>query len=180
MARDMTLFVDDDGTAYQIYASEANGTLHISQLTEDYLKPAGRYVRIFSRGYHEAPALFKASGRYFMFSSHCTGWAPNAGRLSVADSIWGPWQELANPWRGPPEKTAVSYGTQSTYVLPVQGRLGAFIFMADLWRPNNPIDGRYVWLPIRWEAGLPELEWRDNWDLSIFKRAEYIAKPSSP
>ena len=30
MARDMTLFVDDDGTAFHIYASEDNGTLQIS------------------------------------------------------------------------------------------------------------------------------------------------------
>ena len=178
MARDMTLFVDDDGVAYQIYASEKNGTLQISQLTDDYLKPAGRYIRIFSRGYHEAPALFKAGGRYFMFSSHCTGWAPNAGRLSVADSIWGPWQELANPWRGPSEKTSVSFGTQSTFVIPVQGHPGAFIFMADLWRPENPIDGRYVWLPIRWEAGLPVLDWQDDWKMSVFKRLEFRQLPN--
>lgn len=177
MARDMTLFVDDDRKAYQVYASEKNGTLQISQLTDDYLKPAGRYIRIFSRGYHEAPALFKAGGRYFMFSSHCTGWAPNAGRLSVADSIWGPWEELENPWRGPSEKTSVSFGTQSTFVLPVQGRPGAFIFMGDLWRPENPIDGRYVWLPIRWNAGLPVLEWRDDWDMSVFKRHEFRQLP---
>jgi beta-xylosidase len=180
MARDMTLFVDDDGKAYEIYASEKNGTLQISQLSDDYLKPAGRYIRIFSRGYNEAPALFKAGGRYFMFSSHCTGWAPNAGRLAVADSIWGPWQELANPWRGPSEKTAVSYGTQSTFVLPVQGSPGSFIFMADLWRPENPIDGRYVWLPIRWESGVPVLEWSDAWDMSVFKRPEFKAPLSSP
>ena len=32
MARDMTLFVDDDGKAYHIYASEENSTLQISQL----------------------------------------------------------------------------------------------------------------------------------------------------
>ena len=30
MSRDMTLFVDDDGTAYHIYSSEENLTLHIA------------------------------------------------------------------------------------------------------------------------------------------------------
>ena len=45
MARDMTLFVDDDGTAFHIYASEDNGTLQISQLTDDYLRSAGKYAR---------------------------------------------------------------------------------------------------------------------------------------
>jgi hypothetical protein len=173
MARDMTLFVDEDGTAYHIYASEENGTLHISQLSEDYLKPAGRFIRVFPGRHHEAPAVFKAKGRYFLFSSHCTGWAPNPGRLSVADSIWGPWQELGNPWMGPEDKTAVSYGTQSTYVLPVGGRPGAFIFMADLWRPEDAIDGRHVWLPIRWQKGLPVLEWHAQWDLSLFDNSSY-------
>jgi hypothetical protein len=41
-----------------------------------------------------------------------------------------------------------------------------FIFMADRWRPRNPIDGRYVWLPIRFDNGLPVLEWKNNWNLA--------------
>lgn len=36
MARDMNLFVDDDGTGYIIYSSEENATLFISKLNEDY------------------------------------------------------------------------------------------------------------------------------------------------
>jgi hypothetical protein len=46
MARDMTLFVDDDGTAYHLYASEDNHTLHISRLSPDFLRPAGEYARM--------------------------------------------------------------------------------------------------------------------------------------
>jgi hypothetical protein len=37
MARDMTLFVDDDGKAYHIYSSEENSTTQLSLLTDDYL-----------------------------------------------------------------------------------------------------------------------------------------------
>ena len=37
MSRDMTLFVDGDGTAYHIYSSEENLTLHIAELSDDYL-----------------------------------------------------------------------------------------------------------------------------------------------
>ena len=37
MSRDMTLFVDDDRKAWQIYSAEENGTIQISQLTDDYL-----------------------------------------------------------------------------------------------------------------------------------------------
>ncbi|HMR49859.1 MAG TPA: family 43 glycosylhydrolase [Arachnia sp.] len=35
-ARDMTLFQDEDGTAYIVYSSEENNSLYISRLNEDY------------------------------------------------------------------------------------------------------------------------------------------------
>lgn len=86
MARNMTLFMDDDGTAYHLYASEENRTLHISQLTDDYLKPAGKFIRVFKDRYMEAPSLFKYKGKYYFIGSGCTGWAPNAARSAVAVS----------------------------------------------------------------------------------------------
>jgi hypothetical protein len=170
MARDMTLFVDDDGCAYHFYASEANGTMHISRLTDDYLSPAGSYVRIFPGRFHEAPAVMKWRGRYFLFSSDCSGWAPNPARVSVADHIFGPWEELGNPCFGTNEQTATTFSAQSTFILPVQGRAGAFIFMADRWNASNAIDGRYVWLPIEFKHGVPTIAWQDEWNLSFFDR----------
>jgi hypothetical protein len=171
MARDMTLFVDDDGAAYHLYASEANGTLHISQLADDYLSPAGRYVRIFPGRFHEAPALMKWRGRYFLFTSDCTGWAPNAARLSVADSIWGPWEELGNPCCGTGHQIANTFESQPTFILPIAGRPDAFVFMADRWRPENAIDGRYVWLPLKIQHDVPTIHWRDQWSLDDFASA---------
>ena len=46
MSRDQTVFVDDDGRAYQFYSSENNETMYISLLTDDYLKPSGRFTKI--------------------------------------------------------------------------------------------------------------------------------------
>ena len=169
MARDMTLFVDDDGSAYHFYASEANGTLHISRLAEDYLRPAGEYVRVFPGRFHEAPAVFKAQGKYFLITSDCSGWAPNTARVSVAATIFGPWEELGNPCLGTNEQTASTFNSQSTFILPVPGKRDAFIFMADRWNPANAIDGRYVWLPIRFQHGVPMIVWHDEWDLNIFE-----------
>lgn len=39
-----------------------------------------------------------------------------------------------------------TFGGQSTFVLPLPGGSGRerFVFMADIWRPKNAIDGRYV------------------------------------
>jgi hypothetical protein len=169
MARDMTLFVDEDGSAYHIYASEGNGTLHISQLSDDYLKPARKFIRVLPGRFNEAPAMLKHGGKYFMFASDCTGWAPNPARLLMADSIFGDWQELGNPCIGPGEQITNTFDSQSTFILPVQGRADAFIFMADRWNPQNAIDGRYVWLPVEFQHGVPTISWRAEWDLNFFQ-----------
>ena len=168
MARDMNLFVDDDGKAYHLYSSEENSTLHIAELSDDYLSHSGRYARFFSNRYMEAPTILKTSkGKYYFIASDCTGWAPNAARSASADDIFGPWTELGNPCIGSDSST--TFNSQSTYILPVQGKNDAFIFMADRWTPENPIDGRYIWLPIHFVNDKIELKWMDKWDLSVFK-----------
>lgn len=172
MARDMTLFVDDDGAAYHFYASEANGTMHISRLSEDYLCPAGEYVRIFPGRFHEAPAVMKWRSRYFLFTSDCSGWASNPARVSMAEHIFGPWEELGNPCFGTNEQTATTFHAQSTFILPVSGRLDAFIFLADRWNPADAIGGRYVWLPIEFKHGVPTVSWRDEWTLNVFDQVK--------
>jgi len=167
MSRDMTLFVDDDGKAYHIHASEENLTLHIAELSSDYLSFTGKWTRVFPGGHNEAPAIFKRGKQYYMITSGCTGWEPNAARSAVAPSIWGPWEELGNPCRG--EEAELTLRSQSTFVLPVSGLTQAYIFIADRWQPRNPIDGRYVWLPIFFEENRPVIQWKDHWDLSAFK-----------
>lgn len=168
MARDMTLFVDDDGTAYLVAAAEENLTLGIHQLTPDFQDFTGRWLRLFPGGWNEAPALFRRGGQLYMITSGCTGWDPNPARSAVAPSIWGPWTELGNPCRGTEDEDATTFWSQSTHVLPAPGQSDAFIYMGDRWRPRNPIDGRYVWLPLEWEGERPVLRWHDEWDLSFF------------
>ena len=65
--------------------------------------------------------------------------------------------------------TDKTFGTQSTFVLPVPGQPGSFIFLADRWKPRQLSDSRYVWLPLILEPeGGFTLAWRDRWDLSVF------------
>ncbi len=164
MSRDMTLYVDEDGTAYHIHAAEDNLTLHISELDDEYTGFTGKYIRVLPTGHNEAPAIFKHKGKYYMITSGCTGWAPNAARLLVADAVMGDWQYIKNPCRG--ERAEITFDSQSTFILPVQGKKDAFIFMADRWNPDNAIDGRYIWLPLQFDdEGLPYLEWIDEWSL---------------
>ncbi len=137
-------------------------------MTEDFLKPAGPFTKAFAGKSYEAPAVFKRSGKYYIIGSGCTGWAPNPAKSAVADSVLGPWTELGNPWRGPEEKTQTSFKSQSTYVLPVQGKKDTFIFMADRWNPGNLCDSRFIWVPVEWEDGKPVFHWVDEWSLTGF------------
>jgi beta-xylosidase len=167
MARDMTLYVDDDGKAYHIFSSEENLTLHIAELSDDFLSHTGKYVRVAPGGLNEAPAIFKKDGTYWMITSGCTGWDPNEARMFSAKNIWGPWTQHPNPCVG--EFAEITFKGQSTFVLPVQGKKDAYIFMGDIWRPKFPSDGRYIWLPIQFrQDGTPFIEWMSEWTLDFF------------
>lgn len=169
MARDMTLFVDDDEKAYLICSAEENYTLNIHELTDDYLDFTGRYARILPGGHNEAPAVFKHDGTYHLLASGCTGWAPNAARSATAPHILGPWTPGRNPCVGTnphnglgPELT---FGGQSTFIAPMPGVKDRWIALFDLWTPENPIDGGYAWLPCEVVNGQMRIEWRDEWSV---------------
>ncbi len=165
MSRDMTLFVDDDGSAYHVYAADENYELRAAKLTDDFLKPTTRDKLLF-REHREAPALFKYQGNYYLITSGCTGWAPNRAALHVADNIFGPWTSLGDPMRGP--GSAITFDAQSTFVLPVPGKTDTFIFMANRWRPGDLINSPYVWLPVRLDENIPYIQWEDHWSLDGF------------
>jgi len=186
-SRDMTLFKDTDGTAYLLHSSEDNWTLYIAELNADYTGLTGKFSRNYvdkggSKGVYarEAPAIFKEDGNYYIISSGCTGWRPNEMGYSVADNIReglseeggnGPFQmsNLKNPCVGTDAET--SFGGQSTYVIPVQGMDGCFIYMGDKWNSTNLKDSRYQWLPIQVDSEEKTLtiSWSDEWSLDDFE-----------
>jgi len=153
MSRDMTLFKDDDGKAYLIYSSEENNTMQVCLLSSDYLHPTKTYSRILINRRREAPAMFKDKGRYYLITSSCTGWSPNAASYSVADHPLGPWKEFGNPCKGPGAET--TYEAQSTYVLPVNG---GYLFMADKWNKTDLEQSTYIWRPLKVNNGKVEIE----------------------
>jgi hypothetical protein len=165
-SRDMTVYQASDGSAYLVYASEVNLVLRAAQLTDDYLGVTERDELLFRR-HREAPAIFEYRNRFYMITSACTGWKPNRSELHVADSIFGPWEHLGDPFRGKGSET--SFDSQSTFVLPVAGRENAFIYVGNRWRPGQLSTSPHVWLPIELPAGgQPAIRWRGEWDLSWF------------
>lgn len=169
MSRDMTLFADDDGKAYHVYSSRENYDLRLARLSDDYLSDAPADSMLFSR-HREAPAMFKYEDKYYLITSAATGWRPNQASMHEAASVWGPWQlRLQNPMEGPGADS--TFGGQSAFILPVAGKKDAFIFVADKWNPRNLEDSRYLWLPVQFKNGQPYIEWKDEWNISLFDKS---------
>jgi len=159
MSRDMTVYIDDDGTAYHLTSSEDNLTLHLHELTPDYLDYTGRYIRIAPAGHNEAPTLMKHNGTYWLITSGCSGWDPNEARMFSAKNIWGPWTQHPTPFRGP--NANKTFGGQGTYIFQHKGK---FIFMADMWNPRRLGESRHIWLPIEFDQdGMPVINWKESW-----------------
>ncbi|MFD8814527.1 RICIN domain-containing protein [Streptomyces sp. NPDC059627] len=146
MSRDITTFVDTDGTAYMVSASNENADLHIYKLTADYTAIDSLVANPWAGASREAPALFKRNGVYFMLTSAATGWSPNQQKYATATSLSGPWTS----WTNVGDSTA--YGSQTAYVLPVTGTSGtSYLYMGDRWGNSfggTVDDSRYVWLPL--------------------------------
>jgi hypothetical protein len=131
--------------------------------------------------------VIKHAGRYWMISSGCTGWSPNAARSAVADHLFGPWTELGNPAVGHNPLLNLgankTFGAQSTFILPIQGRKDAFIAMFDVWREKDQEDSRYIWLPLRFLTDRLQISWTDRWDVTAFDlppAPSSAATPSAP
>lgn len=165
-SRDQTAFLDDDGKAYRIYSSEMNQTMHIAELTDDFTNYTGRFVRAFVGKAREAPAVFKTNGKYYMVTSGCSGWTPNPAEIAVADSIWGPWKTLGNPWVGPEDQVSKSFNSQSTYAVNLGNEFnGAILLMGDRWKPDSLDSSGYVWglVNLRGIGQKPEITLIERW-----------------
>ncbi len=144
-SRDMTVF-NDNGTAYLISATRVNADLNIYRLTQDFLDVESLVRTLWPGQYREAPAMFKRGSTYFLITSGATGWNPNQAKYATASSIAGTWSGLSN------FADATTYGSQSTYVVPVQGSsTTSYLYMGDRWAGawSGPVnESKYVWLPL--------------------------------
>ncbi|MDX3342625.1 RICIN domain-containing protein [Streptomyces baarnensis] len=146
-SRDQTLFKDSDGSAYQITSSDQNADLHIYKLNASYTGYDRLVANPWDGKFREAPALFKRDGVYFMLTSGNSGWSPNQQKYATATSLAGPWTAMADV--GDSE----GYGSQTAFVLPVQGTSGtSYLYMGDRWGNSfggTVNDSQYVWLPLK-------------------------------
>ncbi|MFE0471756.1 RICIN domain-containing protein [Streptomyces sp. NPDC058947] len=158
MSRDITVFTDTDGAGYMVSAARDNYDLQIYRLTADYTGIASLVANPWPGGHREAPALFKRDGVYFMLTSGATGWNPNQQQYATATHLAGPWSAMRNIG------DATAYGSQTAFVLPVQGTSGtSYLYLGDRWGNSfggTVNDSRYVWLPLAFSgATTMSLSW---------------------
>jgi hypothetical protein len=107
-----------------------------------------------------------------MLSSGSSGWNPNIVRYYTTDKLYGKWCYHGNPCSGYNKIDELgidkSYGGQSSFIIEVQGKEDSYISMFDIWRPEQPIKGRYIWLPIIFVDDLISIKWLDAWGLEVF------------
>ncbi len=118
--RDMSIFVDDDGTAYLLAAankpgvdSGANATTYVFKFTDDYTGIEEVTARLFPEMYREMPNIVKKDGLYYLFVSQTSGWAPSAGAYAVSDNMKTGWSDLR------PIGNTSTFGSQSSWIFEI-------------------------------------------------------------
>ena len=158
-SRDMTVYKDKDGTAYLFHSKDRNKTMNIARLNDDYTDVDGFYVSVLPDQEREAPAIFEKNGLYYMISSGCTGWAPNAALYATCPCLLGKWKLIDNPCTG--INSRQTFFGQSSYIFEAKGD---FYLMLDHWCPEDLKNSGYSILKIVIEDnGDITVPWTDEW-----------------
>ncbi|WP_246318062.1 AbfB domain-containing protein [Paenibacillus taichungensis] len=165
-SRDMTVFVDTDGTGYLITASRKNGgandTMAIFKMNASYTGVESFVGWQFENAYREAPAVVKKGNRYYLFTSQAAGWYPNQGAYATASSMTGTWSALT-PYGNPS-----AFGSQIHDIATITGsNTTSYIYMGDRWNPLNLGEHKHIWLPLTLNDsnGTASLEWYKEWNI---------------
>ena len=166
---DLSLLVDDDGTAYLIYTSiEKKHSISVEKLAADYLSSTLENSGFLGSGC-EAPALFNRGKLYYALfdTTSCFGPAGTGAQVHVAEKPLGPYQPKGNINRDAAGKPIIS--AQQTYVAQLPTSRGTvYIWMGDRWgsRPDGVKghDFQYWSRPLQFtdDGSILPLQWDSN------------------
>ncbi len=141
-SRDIGQFIDDDGSAYLIFEDRPYKGFRIVKLSDDYLNLTEICL---IQAPLEGGAMVHYKGLYYAIGSGLTAWDPNPNKYATAKNLAGPWSDFKDI--APPETN--TYHSQSTMMIKILGtKTTSVIFMADVWKPNEQWDSRYLWMPL--------------------------------
>lgn len=159
-SHDMTLFQDDDGRVYLFTSSDHNRSLRAVRLSDDCLDCWNYSIvcpEIPNVATREAPVVIKKENKYYLFSSQCTGWAPNAALCMETEDISGVWKMLGNPCVG--KDSEKTFHGQGAFAFSHGGKQ---YFAADRWNSEDLTRSGYIWLEIEFENDVPKIRWNDD------------------
>jgi hypothetical protein len=155
---DDNLFLDGS-TGYFMSEDRTNKKLQIYRLSSDFLSIAALANTVDQ---HEAPAMAKIGGTYYLFGSHLTGWATNDNQYTTATSITGTWSS----WRSFAPSGTNTCNSQTTSILPVSGSSGtSYVFLGDRWNSGNLADSRYIWEPLTISGTNVSMTCQSSWTI---------------
>jgi len=156
-SRDMFVYREDDGAAYLICSSDWNSTTLVCAINDTYTGLSGPSKMIFVEQYREAQVLLKEKDTYYMFSSGCTGWAPNSMLYGISKSVMGVWKLVDNPCSGPNYRKTFFGQTANAFNLD-----GQWYIMLDHWNPKDLGNSGYSFLPVKIEGDYVEIPWTEE------------------
>lgn len=165
-SRDCNVFVDTDGTAYFISTTEENQHLGLFRLSDDYLSIV-EHTQLFPWQRREAPAIVKLDQKYFMFSSACTGWAPNQCKLSWSHDLKTGWSTLENIGDDK------AFRTQPSAILEIKGSKDTtYLYVGDRWKDPNLAQSKTIIFPITFTNTSCKFQYIDRFEIN-FKTGEW-------
>lgn len=165
-SRDCNVFVDTDGTAYFISTTEENQHLGLFRLSDDYLSIV-EHTQLFPWQRREAPAIVKLDQKYFMFSSACTGWAPNQCKLSWSHDLKTGWSTLENIGDDK------AFRTQPAAILEIKGSKDTtYLYVGDRWKDPNLAQSKNIIFPITFTNTSCKFQYIDRFEIN-FKTGEW-------
>jgi hypothetical protein len=113
--------------------------------------------------------MAKVGGRYFLLTSHLTGWNTNDNVYATATSLAGPWSSFANFAPGGTR----TYNSQSSFLLPISGTGETnYVYIGDRWNPGDLYSSVPVWLPITLtSSGTAAMSWYPSWGIDTTSQA---------
>jgi hypothetical protein len=174
---DHGLFVDDDGAAYLIYTSIAEGhAISVERLTPDYCASAGESSGLLSRG-DEACALFKRGATYYALFDSCCCFCPwgSGAKVFTAASPLGPYTFRGNINRQPsPCGDVPIINAQQAHVARLPSTGGPlYTWTADRW--GSRLDGvkghdfQFWSAPLEFadDGSIAPLRWVNEWSFEL-------------
>jgi len=171
-SRDCNVFQDTDGTAYFISTTEENQHLGLFRLSDDYHE-AVEHTQLFSWQSREAPAIVKMpNGRYFMFSSACSGWDPNQCKMSYTNNLKSGWTSLVNVGNN------IAYDTQAAAILEIKGtKATTYLYVGDRWQDPGLPESKIIIFPISFNGTSCTFKYHERFDIN-FATGEWRETPT--